>query len=201
MKDTQAATDLLRVSFSIVRAVHFMRTTPLAQWTEQAVKFDSMLRRAIESILASPMSNEAYAQACLTPRLGGLGLRKVVDHATLAFHASWHEAQKTAKSCKKEVWVPPSDQPEKYVSQKEASFDFDLKVHEALVACADIRGQHRLKRSAQPHSCGFITAVPSDEDGKDCLMRPRNFRIAVSYRLGMNVLDEEIPCPLCKQLI
>ena len=32
-------------------------------------------------------------------------------------------------------------------------------------------------------------------------MRPRNFRIAVAYRLGMNVLDEEISCPLCKQLI
>ena len=46
----------------------------------------------------------------------------------------------------KEVWVPPSDQPEKYLSQKEASFDFDQKVHETLVANADIRGQQRLKR-------------------------------------------------------
>jgi hypothetical protein len=30
-EDTQAATYLLRVRFSIVRAVHFMRTTPLDQ--------------------------------------------------------------------------------------------------------------------------------------------------------------------------
>ena len=101
------------MSFSIVRAVHFMCTTPLVQWKEQVVIFDSMMRRAIESILASPMSNETYAQACLTPRLGGLGLRKVEDHATFAFHASWHEAQKTAK----EVWARPMDQPEKYVSE------------------------------------------------------------------------------------
>ena len=43
--------------------------------------------------------------------------------------------------------------------------------------------------------------MPSDEDDKDCLMKPRNFQIAVAYRLGMNVLDEEISCPLCKQLI
>ena len=50
-EDTQAATYLLRVSYSIVRAVHFMRTTPLEQWKEQAVKFDSMIRSAIESIL------------------------------------------------------------------------------------------------------------------------------------------------------
>ena len=101
-EDTQAATYLLRVSYSIVRAVHFMRTTPLEQWQQQAVKFDSMIRSAIESILADP--TETYAQACLTPRLGGLGLRKVVEHAGLAYHASWHEAQKTAK----EVWEPPA---------------------------------------------------------------------------------------------
>ena len=44
------------------------------------------------------MSDETYAQACLTPRLGGLGLRKVVEHAGLAYHASWHEAQKTERS-------------------------------------------------------------------------------------------------------
>ena len=31
-EDTQSALFLLRVSYSIVRAVHFMRTTPLRQW-------------------------------------------------------------------------------------------------------------------------------------------------------------------------
>src|SRR4051812_20761417 len=74
-EDTQAATYLLRVSFSIVRAVHFMRTTPLEQWREQASKFDGM----------------------------SLGLRKVVQHADFAYHASWHEAQNVAK----EKWALP----------------------------------------------------------------------------------------------
>ena len=81
-EDTQAATYLLQVSFCIIRAVHFMRTTPLVQWKQQAEKFDVMY----------PMDDPTFAQACLTPRLGGLGLRKVVEHAGLAFHASWHEA-------------------------------------------------------------------------------------------------------------
>ena len=40
--------------FGTVRAVHFMRTTPLEQWKEQAVKFDVMIRNAIESILGFP---------------------------------------------------------------------------------------------------------------------------------------------------
>ena len=196
-EDTQAATYLLRVSFSIVRAVHFMRTTPLDQWKLQAVKFDGMIRRAIESILGYPMDNPTFAQACLTPRLSGLGLRKIVEHAGLAYHASWHEAQKTAK----EVWDAPLNLPATYLSQKAASFEFDEKMHASLIEQADARGAQRLKRAAQPHSCGFITAVPSDEDGKDALLKPRQFQIAIAYRLGIHVVDKEISCPSCKQTI
>ena len=85
----------------------------------------------------------------------------------MAYHASWHEAQKTAK----EVWVPPVGLPEKYLSQKDASFEFDEKMHAYLVENSDARGAQRLRRAAQPHACGFITAVPSDEDGKDTLLR------------------------------
>ena len=71
-EDTQAASYLLRVSYSIVRAVHFMRTTPLHLWHAQAVKFDAMVRNAIERILGFPMSDITFAQASLTPKLGGL---------------------------------------------------------------------------------------------------------------------------------
>ena len=42
-----------------------------------------------------------------------------------------------------------------------------------------------------------ITAVPSDEDGKDTLLRPRNFQIAVAYRLGIHVLGEMTSLALC----
>ena len=80
-EDSQSAFYLLRVSFSIVRAVHFMRTTPLCQWKSQAAEFDAMVRRAAEEILGFPMSDHSYAQAALTPTLGGLGLRKTVEHA------------------------------------------------------------------------------------------------------------------------
>ena len=74
-------------------------------------------------------------------------------------------------------------------------------MHTYLIDNADARGAQRLRRVAQPHSCGFITAVPSDEDGKDTLLRPRNFQIAVAYRLGVPVINHEIACPLCMQPI
>ena len=50
-EDTQAALYLLRVSFSIVRATHYMRTTPLDQWKEHAVTFDTNLKTSVENIL------------------------------------------------------------------------------------------------------------------------------------------------------
>ena len=114
-EDTQSASYLLRVSYSIVRAVHFMRTTPLEQWKEQAGKFDSMIRKAIESILGIPMDDRTFSQACLTPKLGGLGLRRTAEHADLAFHASWHESMRTAK----EAWPPPPGMSPQYVPQSE----------------------------------------------------------------------------------
>ena len=92
-----ASSHLLRVSYSIVRAVHFMRTTPLHLWKDQAKEFDRMIRKAIEGILGFPMNDVTFMQACLTPKLGGLGLRRVVEHADMAYHASWHESRKTAR--------------------------------------------------------------------------------------------------------
>ena len=196
--DSQASSYLLRVSYSIVRAVHFMRTTPLHLWQEQAVQFDKMIRKAIEGILGFPMNDFTFSQACLTPKLGGLGLRRVVEHADLAYHASWHESQKTAR----EVWEAPPDMPGEYKSQSEASYEFDEQMHAYLVSMApNNREAQRLRRCAQPHASGFITAVPSEEDGRDTILKPRNFRIAVAYRLGVPVLSEPIPCPLCKQTI
>jgi hypothetical protein len=94
-----------------------------------------------------------------------------------------------------------ADLPEKYLSQKDASFAFDETMHAYLIDQADTQGAQRLRRAAQSHACGFITAAPSDEGGKDTLLRPRNFQIAIAYRLGIPVLDQEIPCPLCKQPI
>jgi hypothetical protein len=60
-------------------------------------KFFASYFASLENILGFPMDDTTFAQACLTPRLGGLGLRKVVEHADLAYHASWHEAKKVAK--------------------------------------------------------------------------------------------------------
>ena len=94
-EDTQAASFLLRISFSAVRATHFMRTTPLTHWRSIATTFDSNIRRAFETIVGFPLPPSAYTQASLTPRLGGFGIRQVVLHADGAFAASRFEVFST----------------------------------------------------------------------------------------------------------
>ena len=72
---------------------------------------------------------------------------------------------------------------EVHVRQALASYDFDEQMHKYLVDSApDVGGRQRLLRVARPHAGYFITAVPSKEDGQDCLLKPRLFRIAVAYR-------------------
>ena len=156
-----------------------------------------MVRGAIEKILGFPFSDSSYAQACLTPKLGGLGLRKTVEHADFAYQASWYECGKIAH----ETWDPPPETPLIPLTQKQASFKFDEQMLAFLVSQAEPREAQRLRRCAQPHASGFLTAVPSDEEGKDTIMKARNFRVAVAYRLGLPLLDSEIPCPLCTQTI
>jgi hypothetical protein len=79
---------------------------------------------------------------------------------------------------------------------------FDEQMHKHLVDTApDEREKQRLLRVAQPHAGAFVTAVPSNEDGNDTLLKPRVFRTAVLYRLGLPVLNQSKPCPLCMQTI
>jgi len=197
-EDSQAASYLLRVSYSIVRAVHFMRTTPFHQWQKQGEKFDGMVRGAAEKILGCSMSERVFIQAALTPKLGGLGLRRCVEHAGFAYSASWHESKQQSG----ENWTRPTLVSESHVAQDEASLTFDKEMHKYLVDSApDDREKQRLLRIAQPHAGSFITAVPSNEDGNDAIMRPRVFRTAVLYRLGLPVLNNPKPCPLCMQPI
>lgn len=65
------------------------------------------------------------------------------------------------------------DLPE-YAPQKKASFDFDKAKLQYLVDNAPSeRERQRLLRVAQPHAAGFLTAVPSEDDGNDNLETPQ----------------------------
>ena len=122
-------------------------------------------------------------QACLTPRLGGLGLRRTVDHADIAFSASWHEAQVESE----EKWQRRGASLE-YQTQKWGSYMKDKEIMAALaVEAPNQRERQRLRRVQCEHAGAWVTAVPSTLDGNDTVMQSRNFQAAVFVRLGVPV--------------
>ena len=76
----------------------------------------------------------------------------------------------------------------------------DKEIMKSLVQQA--ASQRERQRLGRLQCAGaWICAVPSTLDGNDTVMRPRNFQVAVSMRLGLPVLLEEKSCSLCMQII
>ena len=195
-EDSQTAMYLLRLSYSIVRANHFMRTTPLPQWLSHAKNFDELVRSTTESILGTPLSEDAYEQACVSSNRGGLGIRRVVQHAPLAFNASWFSCNTQCK----EDWIKPlPDMPELAPNQSAASAELDKTTMHRLIDKANDRDKQRLKRLDCEHANAWITAQPSTLDGKDTVLPPKIYLTAVCRLLGLSVYPKAISCPLCKQ--
>jgi hypothetical protein len=194
--DPQAAMYLLRLSYGIVRANHFMRTTPLAQWADVAATFDECVRETVGKILGTSFPGDSYVQACVSSKIGGLGVRRVADHAVGAFSASWYEARATAG----EEWVCPSCCGPSYFPQSVASAAADAATWSSLITTASPRDAQRLRRLDFPHANAWISALPSSSvDGKDTVMSPRVYLTAARRLLGLPVFSAPLPCPFCKQ--
>ena len=178
-ENTQAAIYLMRISYSSVRATHFMRTTPLSNWHSIAKNFDALLRKTFSFIVGLPLPSRAYTQMCLTPKLGGFGLRQVEAHADGAFNASRFEVFSAWGS--RLGW---SSSPSPAPSQQEASFTLDTNIFLSLVSSSSSpRERQRLNRLNQPHAGSWVTALPSSIDGPEAIIRPTAFRIACRLRL------------------
>ena len=94
-------------------------------------------------------TDEAYAQASVSTTIGGLGVRRILDHANGAFTASWHEAQVITG----EKWKKPPDKDCSgvYNSQHAASATTDAAIMAKLKATANPRDAQRLNRLDSPH--------------------------------------------------
>ena len=88
----------------------------------------------------------------------------------------------------RESWIRPPQADAHSGSQTEASLAFDKSVHARLVKeSTSQREKQRLDRLLAEHAGAWVTAVPSNLEGSDCIMSPSVFRTAVRYRLGVQV--------------
>jgi hypothetical protein len=124
-------------------------------------------------------------------------MRRIADHAQTAFSASWQESGSTCN----ETWtLPPGIRPD-ISSQRRASDEIDKAALELMITESNPREAQRLRRLDSPHANAWLTALPSTTDGKDTVMTPLAFRIAVFRLLGLPVLPSPVACPLCQQTI
>jgi len=173
-----------------------MRTTPLLQWSVHAVEFDKIVLNTTQSILGCTLPPPAYAQAGVSTRFGGLGIRRIVDHAPVAFSASWCTSRKVCE----EKWLPMDGVPDHAPGQRWASEDVDRATLDRLVAEGSARDKQRLRRLDCLHANSWITALPSATDGRDTILPTKVFVTAVLRLLGLPVYHENnTTCPLCMQ--
>src|SRR5579872_2363711 len=147
-----------------------MRTTPLSCWAKQAEEFDSKVCHTVFHCVGLKPTPEAYEQASVSTTIGGLGVRRVVDHAKGAFTASWFEGQVITH----ETWVKPNefDCADVYESQHKASSKVDAAIMAKLKSAANLRDAQRLSRLDSPHANAWLSARPSLIDGSDTILSP-----------------------------
>jgi hypothetical protein len=164
-----------------MRANHFMRTSHLNQWAKHAEIFDQTIRGATEAIIKRPLPNDAYDQACVSTRFGGLGIRKVTEHAPVAFKASYVTSRRQCG----EQWLNSNSIPDDASCQRSGSERIDRATLDRLIAHGSERDKQRIRRLDCKHANSWITALPCTTDGKDTIMPSKIFTTAVARLLGL----------------
>jgi hypothetical protein len=195
--DSQAAYYMLRSSYSIVRANHFMRTTPLPNWEVPAAAFDLKVRKTAEQILCFGLNEPQYDQASMSSKVGGLSLRRVVSHAPSAYSASRNESKRFSK----EKWAPsPFVTGPPGLDQRERSAAVDKAQLKTLKLNANDRDTRKLEELQMPHANAWLSTAPSYVNGIDNRMTPPEFLVATSRLLSRPVhpTNTVTSCPLCE---
>ena len=86
--DLQVAVSLLRMCGSFFRMVHIARVTPPSLATDALRSFDEEIKQCFVMCSAINVTSDAWSQAQLGLKFGGLGLRSLSHHAAAAFIAS-----------------------------------------------------------------------------------------------------------------
>ncbi len=88
MNDAHVETTLLRSCLAIPKLSYILRTCPPDHITHATRHFDSVIRKSLESIVGSPITDWSWLKASLPSNRGGLNLRSAATHAPAAFISS-----------------------------------------------------------------------------------------------------------------
>ena len=206
--DLQVAVSLLRMCGSFCRMVHIARVTPPSLASDGLRSFDVEVKQCFVMCSAINVTNDAWSQAQLGLKFGGLGLRSLTHHAAAAFIASLsffgfgkadniHLKQAVAMF---NTQVSPfnaitvNSALESPIHQKVLSGLIQAQHFHILLESSSPANRARLLSVAAPHASSWLSVVPSP--GLGLHLESNEFQMAIRWWLGLDTSGRSM-CPFC----
>ena len=208
---------MLRSCLSLPKMVFLLRTCASIHILTALHQFDSILRKALDSLVGGPLSEWSWHKASLPSSLGGLNLRQASTHAPAAYISSVSQSRLLVSeilgytvslpdclpSCIKSLgtsvghpeWssLQDIDFP---LRQRVLSRAIDVASHQLLLETApDIRFKALANSTALQHAGDWLNVIPSSSLGLHFL--DREYRVCLRYWLGLPLFPKDEKCPIC----
>ena len=207
--DPHQAFVLLKNSFAIPKMTYLLRSAPAFRQSDILIEFDMTIKNSMSSITNIDFSDDAWTQASLPVRLGGLGIRKAVDIALPCFISSAISAQSLVEAILSSVtdlapfevfpeiqmWRESGEgliEPDGEACFRQRAWDtprIEL-IQKTLLERADQYSKARLDASAQPESGAWASAIPVPNLGTQ--LSPDELRIAIALRTGSKICESHV---------
>ena len=227
IEDSHTEYALLRSCLSLPKLSFLLRAVDTSDHGQHLQAYDRITREALTRILGTPIGDKSWQQAKLPVGMGGLGLRAAEDQAPAAYAASVLSSKTLVQSllgAEVGAEVPVVEGEELLgslhprllaalavaqgeqvtegdltgLSQRMISLKVDqhqLQQLQEQVPEDDVREKARLASLSLPHSGDWLNCAPLKALGLH--LRSAEFVLAVKYRLGLPIFDQEGPCPAC----
>ena len=196
---------LLKNVFHIPKFLYLLRTAPC--FTSSGLKtFDQAVRSCLEAITNCRLDDQAFCQASLPVKLGGLGIRRVVDICLPAFIASSFKAAGITAHLLPDEHSAPYDallseavtkwktldsrlsEPAVAVRAIQKNWDLpiaQLRLNNLIDEASSAVTRSRLLAVSAPGAGSWLEAVPIPSLGLK--LDNESLRISVSLRLGVKL--------------
>ena len=226
LQDAHTEFVLLRSCLGLPKISFTLRTTDTSGMSEILADFDRVTREGLTRILGAPLSHQAWQQAKLPTKFGGMGVRGAEDHAPAAFAASVFDSQSLSQSLLSEPLLlegndadegaarvlPPralaalcvtlgeniTEEELIGIRQRKLGEKVDQHLHRRLLDDLDEAEQREKARLSS-------LTLPHAGDWLNVAplktlglhLRSAEFVLVAKYRLGIPVFARDGPCPAC----
>ena len=181
--------------------------SPSDESNEILRKFDSVQRSTFEGILGALLSDTSWDQACLPINKTGVGIRRSADQVQAAYVGSVFQSsvlveKLTGHNPTEDISFANaveelSEIATTYPSQRKIQEELDNSAFNNLIGKqSSIREKARLQSLSLPQSGAWLSAAPIPALGLH--LSSNEFRVALKYRLGVKLYENERKCPFCK---